>query len=160
MFCVQCGKQLDETAAFCPGCGRQIGAPVAAAPPMASPTGFGLASHIRLLGILWIAISAFRAIPGLVLASFPDWGLLPPETPPFVPDLLQGISLFFIAGAVLGVIIGVGLLNRRPWARMLAIVFGAIGLLDIPFGTALGIYTLWVLMSERGQIEYRAMSAP
>jgi len=41
---------------------------------------------------------------------------------------------------------------------MLAIVFGAISLIDIPFGTAIGIYTLWVLLPAESEQEYRTMS--
>jgi hypothetical protein len=56
----------------------------------------------------------------------------------------------FLAGAMSllalpGIIAGYGLLKRRPWARMVAIVLGLLGLVNMPFGTALGIYTLWVL---------------
>ena len=50
--------------------------------------------------------------------------------------------------AIPGIIAGIGLVQRRPWARVLALVVGAIGLLDIPVGTALGIYTFWVLMRD------------
>lgn len=56
----------------------------------------------------------------------------------------------FLAGAMSllalpGIIAGYGLLKRRPWARMVAVVLGILGLVNVPLGTALGIYTLWVL---------------
>jgi hypothetical protein len=35
-----------------------------------------------------------------------------------------------------------------------------INILSIPFGTALGIYTLWVLMPDQSEAEYRAMARP
>jgi hypothetical protein len=35
---------------------------------------------------------------------------------------------------------------------------GCISLLNIPFGAALGIYTLWVLISQTGEQEYRMLS--
>jgi hypothetical protein len=38
---------------------------------------------------------------------------------------------------------------------MLAIVTGVFNLIDIPFGTALGIYTLWVLLPTESEREYR-----
>jgi hypothetical protein len=41
---------------------------------------------------------------------------------------------------------------------MLAVIFGGISLIDIPFGTALGIYTLWVLLPAESEAEYRSMS--
>jgi hypothetical protein len=45
--------------------------------------------------------------------------------------------------------------ERRPWARSLAIVLAVIALLHPPFGTALGIYTLWVLLPTESEDEYR-----
>jgi hypothetical protein len=36
----------------------------------------------------------------------------------------------------------------RPWARLLMIVLSALDLLHFPFGTALGIYGLIVLLNE------------
>ena len=55
--------------------------------------------------------------------------------------------------AIPGIIAGVGLLQRKSWSRVLTLIVGAIGLLDIPVGTALGIYTFWVLMRDEA-IEY------
>ena len=40
---------------------------------------------------------------------------------------------------------GIGLCTRKPWARILAIVLAVPTLLKVPFGTGLGIFTLWVL---------------
>ena len=49
-------------------------------------------------------------------------------------------------------------MERQPWARTLAIVLGCFSLLDMPFGTALGIYTLWVLLPARSEEEYRRIA--
>jgi hypothetical protein len=46
------------------------------------------------------------------------------------------------------------LLKHQSWARIAAIVLGIVSLLHPPFGTALGIYTLWVLLSDQGGVEY------
>jgi hypothetical protein len=154
MFCDRCGTELQPGQNFCPNCGKAIGTPLA--PPARSRIG----GHVRLLGILWLAISGIRLIPGLVLITLfqPDIQLLPPDVPGFVPVLIHSLGLLFLAGAVLGIITGWGLLQRQSWARMLAIVFGCFSLLDIPFGTALGIYTLWVLLPAKSEEEYRQMA--
>src|SRR5207247_9600302 len=57
-----------------------------------------------------------------------------------------GIAVFLIVIALPGIIAGVGLLKFRPWARILAIIIGALHLLSFPFGTALGVYALVVLL--------------
>jgi len=41
------------------------------------------------------------------------------------------------------------LLKRFSWARILVLVLGALNLLNVPFGTALGIYTFWVLLDDQ-----------
>ena len=117
-----------------------------------------IAGHVRLLGILWLAISALRLLPGVFLITFAGSTLWPPEMPLFVHSLLSaiGVCLLVIAGA--GIAAGSGLIMRQSWARMLTIVFGAISLIDIPFGTALGVYTLWVLLPAESEQEYRTMS--
>jgi len=118
-----------------------------------------IAGHIRLLGILWLAISALRLIPGLFLIAIAGSRIFPPDIPPFVQALLPAIGLCFLLVAGIGIAIGWGLLTRQSWARMLTIVFGAISLIDIPFGTALGIYTLWVLLPAESEEEYRSMAS-
>jgi hypothetical protein len=40
------------------------------------------------------------------------------------------------------------------WARILGLVIGFLALVRIPFGTALGIYTIWVLLLEQSGREY------
>ena len=119
-----------------------------------------LAGHMRLLAIFWFAISAFRLIPGLVLLSLfgPESRILPPDVPGFINAILQSIGYALIGGAAIGLIAGWGLLDRQPWGRMLAIILGCFSLLDMPFGTALGIYTLWVLLPAKSEEEYRQIS--
>lgn len=120
-----------------------------------------IAGHIRLLGILWIAISAYRLLPGLFLFSFFRHGnawFLPPEVPFFVHGIIRTVGSLFLAGGVLGIVAGWGLLERQAWARMLAIVLGCFSLVEMPLGTALGIYTLWVLLPAQSEQEYRQIS--
>ena len=86
------------------------------------------------------------------------FGWMPPDVPLFIPGLLRSIGGMLLAGALIGVVAGWGLLERRPWARMLAIVLGCFNLVDMPFGTALGIYTMWVLLPARSEEEYRQIA--
>jgi hypothetical protein len=124
------------------------------------PTKGRIAGHIRLLGILWLASAAIHLIPGFFLMVFFDrsHGLLPPDVPQFLPGLMSMIGLFLIGISVLGILAGWGLLERQPWARTLAIVLGCFSLIKVPFGTALGIYTLWVLLPAQSEEEYRQIA--
>ena len=67
-------------------------------------------------------------------------------------------GVVILGSAALGILTGWGLLDRQPWARMFAIVLGCFNLIDMPFGTALGIYTLWVLYRRSSEEEYRQIA--
>jgi hypothetical protein len=123
--------------------------------------------HLHLLGILWLAISAFNTIGGVILyvvantlfAYLHEMGA-PPETPTgFLRSLLSVIAIFILAKAACGFLAGWGLLQRESWARVIALVLGFISLFNIPFGTAVGVYTLWVLLPAQSQQEYEALAA-
>jgi hypothetical protein len=118
-----------------------------------------IAGHLRLLGILWLALSAFRLVPGLVLLAMVDTGMFREGgAPPFLSSLLEGVAASLLILALAGVVTGWGLLTRQPWARMLAIVLGAVGLIDMPFGTALGIYTFWALLPAESEQQYNRIT--
>jgi hypothetical protein len=117
-----------------------------------------------VLGILWIIYSGLRLIPGLALLGlyhtrFP-FMLMPIPSPMrvFLAPVLGGIGFLVSGLAIIGVIAGVGLMAHSPWARMLAIVLGCISLIHPPLGTALGIYTLWVLASGGADADYRSLA--
>jgi len=154
MFCDRCGTQLADTQSFCPACGKAMGR----VPLM--PTQSRIAGHVRLLGILWLAVSAVRLIPGFVLLSLfsRGFGFMPPHLPHFVYGLLQFIGVLLLVEGALGLVAGWGLLERQPWARMLTLILGCINLIKVPFGTALGIYTLWVLLPAQSEEDYRQIA--
>ncbi len=156
MYCDGCGTQLQDGNRFCPKCGK----PLLAGPPASPAATSRTAGHVTLLGILWLAMSALRMVPGIAIMamSHSRFDFLPPDVPDFVPHLITALGFLFAAAALATAVIGWGLLNWQPWARMAAIVFGCLSLLDFPFGTALGIYTLWVLLPEQSGREYRARS--
>src|SRR5271170_7332592 len=162
MFCDGCGTTVQLGQTFCSKCGKQIVGSLAVMPQRAGR----VQGNLQLLGILWLAISAFNTIAGVVLyilantlfAHLHELGA--PEGPTaFLRPLLSVIALLVLAKAAFGFIGGWGLLHREPWARILTLVLGFISLFHIPFGTAVGVYTLWVLLPAQSQEEYDAMAA-
>jgi hypothetical protein len=164
MFCTYCGAAVEADQRFCGTCGRPA-VPGSAAPPVAGR----ISRHLRTLGILWIVFSALHLLRGagrllgarLVMGhgwfdgmgwGWPMGGWLGPFL-----SVLAAVSLIV---AVAGFVGGYGLLERRPWARSLAIVLGVIALLSPVLGTALGIYTLWVLLPESSEQEYQRLARP
>ena len=73
---------------------------------------------------------------------------------------MSTIAILLLAKAALGFFAGWGLLQRESWARVLVVVLAFVSLFtNIPFGTALGIYTMWVLLPAESEEEYEAMVA-
>ena len=50
--------------------------------------------------------------------------------------------------AVPGIISGIGLILRKRRSKLVALISNAVSLLVIPLGTALGVYTFWVLTKD------------
>ena len=122
--------------------------------------------HLHLLGVLWFAVSALTTIGGLVLlvlgtTLFPHMRELtqvPPNVPlGFLCALLNTLGILVLAKAAAGFFAGWGLLRREPWARTLSLVLAFIALFNVPFGTAIGVYTLWVMLPGHSGQEYKAM---
>ncbi len=59
----------------------------------------------------------------------------------FVPGLIAVVSLLSIVG-------GIGLFSYKEWARILIIVMSAINCLNVPIGTAKGVYSIWALLQD------------
>ncbi len=163
MFCDGCGAAVQAGQAFCSRCGKQIVGPVLALQPMSGR----VQEHVHLLGVLWLAVSALTTIGGLVLlilgtTLFPHMRELtqvPPDVPlGFLCALLNTLGILVLAKAAAGFFAGWGLLRREPWARTLSLVLAFIALFNVPFGTAIGVYTLWVMLPSQSQKEYDAMA--
>lgn len=159
MFCDRCGASVEPDQRFCGRCGKDLTGAVVTTHPLPNR----VEQHIQLLGVLWLALSALNAIAGVVLCLlgttlFPHLHEMgaPPEVPTsFLVSLFSAIGIMILVKAALGFIAGWGLLRREPWARMLTVVLSFLALLNIPFGTALGIYSLWVLLSAQSEREYQ-----
>jgi len=61
--------------------------------------------------------------------------------------------------ALPGLIGGIGLLKHQEWARITIIIVSILSLVDIPLGTALGGYSLWVLMRDEAGPLFRPTAA-
>ena len=59
------------------------------------------------------------------------------------------VALFIFVLSVPDIIAGIGVLKLKPWARYLTMVLAVLDLINIPIGTAIGIYTIVVLMQDR-----------
>ena len=60
----------------------------------------------------------------------------------------SGVLCCFVPGIIADFVAGLGLLQYKAWARILAIILGIINLILFPIGTAVGIYTLIIMFNE------------
>jgi uncharacterized membrane protein (DUF2068 family) len=61
------------------------------------------------------------------------------------------IAVFVAVLSVPNLICGWGLLKRKSWSRIFALVLGCLGLLSFPLGTAIGVYSLWALTQPEAE---------
>ncbi len=166
MYCMHCGSKMEPAAQFCASCGKPAAARAVAAPQR---PGERVTRHIRILGVLWIVRGGLKLL-GAALAFFFGTAMLPwmsrimPRFPlerfmeGFIPAMIAlSAGLAFVVGAA-SVVAGIGLLQHDPIGRPLALILGFLSLLSIPIGTALGIYTLWVLLPAQSGVEYRRLA--
>ncbi len=160
MFCDQCGAQLQSGEPRCGRCGKTVLG-------LIELRRSRVRDHIRLVGILWMAYAALHVVGGLVLiivARTIFGGAIhihngpPPEVTVWLRPLLCFIGWLILAKAAACFLAGWGLLQRQQWARTVALVVGFVALLNVPLGTALGVYTLWVLLPTQSDDEYKALA--
>jgi phage shock protein C len=127
--------------------------------PLAQDKTTSLQKHVSFLGGLYIVFNSITLIIAIIVfAAVAGGGLISgDETVIAITTIVASIVAgFLILFSAPGIICGFGLLKYRPWSRILALILGAINLINIPFGTALGIYTLWVMMHEDSQALFRS----
>ncbi|MDE1175856.1 MAG: hypothetical protein PW789_04550 [Edaphobacter sp.] len=182
MVCQACGGPVTPEVRFCSLCGAQVIAvpPTAAppqqyaaypmyAPPMSYTPPVRVQRHLQTLGTLWCVLAVWRVIEGLLgmffvkVFVFRHWHGDWPDRMGFMPPwmhLLPVIMGFAVAAALFTAFVGWSLLTRRSYGRVLAIVAAVLMLFKMPLGTAVGIYTLWVLLPAASALEYDAMAEP
>ena len=94
--------------------------------------------HVRILGILYIALSALGIIAAaIVFVVLVGSGIITgDEEVIFITRIVGiGVSGLLVLFSLPGIFAGLGLLKYESWARILALVLGFINLINIPFGT-------------------------
>jgi hypothetical protein len=122
-----------------------------------------------MLAVFWIVLAALNLMRGggrlIGARAFRLWGRGWFDDAGFgwpagdvVPAILSTMGMLSLVLACIGFVVGFGLIERRPWARTLAIVVAIIALFNPILGTLLGIYTLWVLLPAEAEAEYGKIS--
>jgi hypothetical protein len=109
--------------------------------------------HVTIVGALHIGLSLLTLFAGVIVAVvLVATGLLVApaqggkEALPILLAVGLGVGLLLVVLSVPGIVGGWGLLKYKQWARILVIVLAVIDLINFPIGTAVGVYSLWVLL--------------
>lgn len=105
--------------------------------------------HVTIVASLQVGFSALGILAAIILFVILRnvWAVVEDYEARHVLHIVAAwVPLFLIVISLPGLIGGIGLFLRQGWARILSLIVAALGLLNIPIGTALGIYTIWVLV--------------
>jgi hypothetical protein len=128
-------------------------------------------THVKVLGVLQIALGAmglfgagvlmllFGGVAGIVGANANADAAI---AMPIIGITGAALVTFLTVLSLPSVIVGIGLLRLRPWARIGGIVISILSLMAIPLGTIVGAYGLWVLFSTETErlFNSQAIAAP
>jgi hypothetical protein len=170
MYCSGCGQVLAPGQEFCHQCGRPAAAPVATVPGGLAFQLNSYAGKVRTLSIVWLIYAALSLVTGICGLAFAGtfftghfgpwmngpWGdSLPPQW--FGPAILRFVWVAIAVRAGLAAVAAWGLYEHAQWGRIVAIVAAVLCLLRFPLGTALGIWTLVVLLGYRNASLYEQL---
>jgi hypothetical protein len=165
MYCSGCGQPIAPYQQVCANCGK----PAVQAPPAGNLPYTRVQRHVYTLAVLWLVYSIFAILAWFVAIPFLGFIFNHGGHGFYRGDFPFGMSMGWFVPMItivvyirsgLGLLVGIGLLRRERWGRILALVVSILMLIKFPFGTALGIYTLWVLAPTQSGQEYDMVAAP
>lgn len=104
-------------------------------------------THQKILGALFVAYGALNFTGGIaLLASINVVNIFVDEI-----EVIQLVTFFsrflgsvLVLTAIPALVAGIGFLQEKDWAKVLALIVGIIYLLFFPIGTIIGIYAIWL----------------
>lgn len=185
-FCPRCGAAVAAPAVA--GASHQQAYAAGPYPPTAQPVASvgmpywprpRVQPNLQTLGVMWCVYALYRVIgaaigilvlrvvtlrslggPGWPFHRLYDglngWG----QHGGLLAALIPVIAVVTVVSVALSAFVGWSLLNRKPWGRTLAIIAAVLALLKFPFGTALGVYTLWVMAPAASGAEWESIADP
>lgn len=118
-----------------------------------------LDNHKRILGILYL-ISGILSLLGMLLLNaflsvifsfaLQEVNAEERQAVEFALSVAQYVPVFVILFiSVPTLIAAFGLLTRKAWATLFALIVGCLKLFSFPIGTALGVYSIWIWSEDQ-----------
>lgn len=167
MFCSGCGQPVTPGQPVCAQCGRPVAPPIPGVPNFQFQLQ-NYAGRIRALSIVWFVYAGLSLLLGFVGMAFASQFLMHAFGPwghgPFGdgsmgqewlgPAIIHFAWAIILVRTALALVAAWGLMEHAPWGRVVAIVAAIFSLIKFPIGTALGIWTLVVLLGYRNATLY------
>jgi len=106
--------------------------------------------HVTIVATLQIVFGVLKLLlAAIIFLVFAAGGLISGDLQAMAIIGTVGliVVVFLVALAIPGIVGGIGLLKGKSWARLLVLVLAVLDLLDFPLGTAVSVYTIWVLLN-------------
>jgi hypothetical protein len=107
--------------------------------------------HLTIVAALSIGFGALGIFIALIVfVAVVGGGVLSgdPEAMSITAIVGTAVAGFIALISVPDIIAGIGLLKRKSWARILALIIACVDLIMIPIGTIIGAYCIWVLVHD------------
>jgi hypothetical protein len=117
-----------------------------------------LQTHVPIVGwLLIVTNSLFLLLAAFLFALLVGIGVAigDPETGRIMNIVGTSLAALLTVLGIPGIVAGAGVLARRSWGRVLAIVVAVLSLLNFPIGTIIGIYAIWVLLQEEAATYFK-----
>lgn len=105
--------------------------------------------HINTVAALQIGLCLFNLLLILTIYSFLKiaGSVIDEPEADMILNIIANIgATILVLLSIPGIIAAFGLYRRKEWARILTLIISVIGIFNFPFGTAIGIYSIWVLI--------------
>jgi len=108
-----------------------------------------MSTHVKVIAGLYIVFGVIGIMVAVglgLIISFGGWvsGDQIAMTVTTIVAIVLGMGIFLFS--VPGIIAGIGLFKFKEWARIFSIILGILNLPGFPIGTALGLYTLFIML--------------
>jgi len=113
--------------------------------------------HINIVAALQIGLSIFNLLIAFLIFTVLKLvgGFVDDANGATILSLIADVlAIVFIIISVPGILAGMGLYKRKEWARVLSLILSVIEIFSFPFGTAIGIYSIWVLIQPETITEF------
>lgn len=114
--------------------------------------GVKMEKHVTIVGTLHIAFGVLGVLIALIVfIAVVGGGYLSGDDQALIITSIVGtaVTAFILLLSIPGIIAGIGILKYASWSRILMLIIAFLDLFNIPFGTVLGAYTIWVLIDSR-----------